>query len=354
MAKPRISFGMIVLNGEPFIRYNLGALYPFAHQIIVVEGAAPGATAIAGSDGHSTDGTLETLKAFKSTEDPEEKITILTAEDEGYEDGFWPGEKHEQSQAYARRATGDYLWQVDVDEFYMPEGMERIIEMLQTNPSITAVSFPMLTFWGSIHVTVDGWYLRRGASQYHRLFKWGPSHRYATHRPPTVVDGTGRDLRKLNWICAGDLEKERIYLYHYSLLFPRQVFDKCAYYQEAGWARRKEALRWMETGFLSLKRPYHVHNVYDFPSWLETYEDDTPPQVIALWRDVKGGRIQEEIRPMEDAKRLLSSFSYRLGRGMLRILDYVERPFHRWILALRRRLPGFLKRISGSSRASRP
>ena len=35
---PSITFGMIVLNGEPFVRYNLRALYPFAHQIIVVEG----------------------------------------------------------------------------------------------------------------------------------------------------------------------------------------------------------------------------------------------------------------------------------------------------------------------------
>jgi hypothetical protein len=39
---PRITFGMIVLNGEPFMRYNLQAIYPFAHQIIVVEGAVEG------------------------------------------------------------------------------------------------------------------------------------------------------------------------------------------------------------------------------------------------------------------------------------------------------------------------
>ncbi|MFC1960142.1 hypothetical protein ACFLYO_05490 [Chloroflexota bacterium] len=34
---PRISFGMIVLNGLPFVSYNLRALYPFAHRIIAVE-----------------------------------------------------------------------------------------------------------------------------------------------------------------------------------------------------------------------------------------------------------------------------------------------------------------------------
>ena len=52
-ALPRVSFGMIVLNGMPFVPYNLLALYPFAHQIIVVEGAAPGAAGIATPAGHS-------------------------------------------------------------------------------------------------------------------------------------------------------------------------------------------------------------------------------------------------------------------------------------------------------------
>ncbi len=35
---PKVTFGIIVLNGEPFTRYCLRSLYPFAHEIIVVEG----------------------------------------------------------------------------------------------------------------------------------------------------------------------------------------------------------------------------------------------------------------------------------------------------------------------------
>ena len=46
---PKITFGMIVLNGEPFIKYNLRALYPYAHQIIVVEGACPSSASVATS-----------------------------------------------------------------------------------------------------------------------------------------------------------------------------------------------------------------------------------------------------------------------------------------------------------------
>jgi hypothetical protein len=40
---PFITYGMIVLNGMPFLPYNLRTLYPFAGRIVVVEGAAPGA-----------------------------------------------------------------------------------------------------------------------------------------------------------------------------------------------------------------------------------------------------------------------------------------------------------------------
>src|SRR3546814_12516086 len=98
---------MIVLNGEPFLRYNLRSLYPYAHQIIVAECAAPCARNIATPQGHSRDGTLEVLRRFKQEEDPEDKVVIVTAEDEGHPDGFWPGEKDEQSRAYPKRATGN-------------------------------------------------------------------------------------------------------------------------------------------------------------------------------------------------------------------------------------------------------
>src|SRR4030095_3477444 len=94
---PKITFGIIVLNGEPFTRYCLRALYPFAHEIIVVEGANPSAAAYATPDGHSVDGTLEVLRHFKADEDPEDKLRLIVR------DGFW-SEKDEQSRAYAECA----------------------------------------------------------------------------------------------------------------------------------------------------------------------------------------------------------------------------------------------------------
>ena len=203
----RFTFGMIVLNGEPFIKYNLRSLYPFAHQIIVVEGANRNSTHCATADGHSIDDSIKILREFKELEDPEDKVVIVTAEDEGYPNGFWPGEKDEQSEAYCKRATGNWLWQIDVDEFYLESDMRRISKMLEEDSSISTISFPEMPFWGSFDYRVDGVFLRYRYSEVHRLFKWLPGYRYITHRPVTVVNDKGVDLRQTHWVRAGDLRK---------------------------------------------------------------------------------------------------------------------------------------------------
>lgn len=317
MTIPRVSFGIIVFNGEPFLRYNLRALYPYAHQILVVEGACKAASFVSTPDGHSIDSTLETLRQFQRDEDPEKKIQIIMR------DGFWT-EKDEQSQAYTSRATGDYLWQIDVDEFYKPDDMERLLQILERDPEITAVSFPQITFWGGFDYYCDGYILRRGHGIYHRLFKWGPNFRYVTHRPPTVNGSNGRDLRTLKWIQAENLEKRGIFLYHYSLLFPKQVREKCQYYQNVDWVDRSEAMEWFQDTYLELGHPYRVHNVYQHISWLERFRGNHPPQIERLKEDIWQKAVDVDLRPSADVELLLSSPLYRCGKQFLKWWDPVD------------------------------
>ena len=331
---PRITFGIIVLNGEPFLRYNLRALYPFAHEIIVVEGAAPAAKNIADADGHSRDSTLQTLRDFQAQEDPLGKLRVITRE------GFW-SEKDEMSQAYAAAATGNYLWQVDVDEFYQPADMAAICAMLAADSSISAVSFPTLTFWGAPRYRVDGWNHRRGAGEYHRLFKWGAGYEYAAHRPPTVLDAQGNDTRGKHWIRSAALVKRGIYLYHYSLLLPKQVREKCDYYSRADWAERADALRWADEAYFALRRPFHAHNVAEFPACLLRYHGEHPPQVVRMWRDISADDSAVEIRRSDDVEALLQSRRYQLGRALVMAAD---RPA-RWRRSAWMRLKRLLARI---------
>jgi len=355
--EPRFTFGMIVLNGEPFMRYALDALYPHAHEIIVVEGAAPAAAAVATPDGHSTDRTLAVLRNYQRERDPQGKLTVVTAEDQGHPNGFWPGEKHEQSAAFAERATGDYLWQVDVDEFYRPEDIEAVRAMLVQEPSITQVSFRQVTFWGAPAYCVDGIYLRRGAGIYHRLFKWQPGYRYVNHRPPTVVDASGRDLRAVHFVDGNMLAARGIILYHYSLLFPKQVIEKNRYYGAAGWAERPGAEAWTNSVYLKLERPYRVHNVDTFPSWLERFSGTHPPATMQMWQDVLAGRLGIACRPTEDIERLLRSPSYRAGRLLLKASTIAGTSraglmATRVISSARRRMRALRSRLRGPDGAS--
>lgn len=320
----RITFGMIVLNGEPFVKYNLHALYPFAHQIIVVEGSAPAAKSVATANGHSLDGTLETLCRFKAEEDIESKVIIVTAEDEGHPDGFW-AEKDEMSRAYAMRATGNYLWQIDVDEFYLPNDVQTVIDMLSGDPEIKTVSFPMHTFLGAPGYLVNGFFLEKFSV--HRIFAWGPGYQYTTHRPPTVIDDKFRYLRQLKWVTPRQMKSRGIYLFHYELLFPKQVIEKCRYYACVDWTSvLQQADDWANQCYLTITKPFRVHMMYGHLSWLERFKGEHPPQVQQMMASVASGYYHKvELRRIDDIEKLLSDHMYRLKCGILKLVVPIDK-----------------------------
>ena len=328
---PRISFGIIVLNGEPFTRYCLRALYPFAYEIIVVEGASRNAATMATPDGHSIDGTLGVLQAFKAEEDPHDRIQIVTR------DGFWT-EKDEQSQAYADRATGDYLWQVDIDEFYLEATLQHVSDLLIEQPEIAMVSFPVTTFWGGFNFTVDGFHEQEFTIRergWPRLFKWGKGYRYITHRPPTVVDAAGVDLRQKRWIDHREAASLGLQLMHYSLVFPLQVEAKVAYHGRINPSTLSRRQMWADN-FRTLANPFQPASdgsVKHDISWLERYDGRHPKAIEELRSDIASGAIHVEQRQTEDVNRLLQSFAYRL---IVRSLKRIAPPLIRSKIQIRR------------------
>jgi glycosyltransferase involved in cell wall biosynthesis len=320
MDTPKITFGMIVLNGEPYIKYAIRSLYEHAHEIIVVEGACPGASNVATNNGHSTDTTLETLHYLQINEDPFKKIHVVTAETEGHPSGFWPGEKLEQSQAYANRATGNYLWQIDSDEFYKEKDIKTVKNMLKKDSSITAVSFKQLQFWGGFDYLVNSWFLRRGAEEFHRLFKWGDGYEYIRHRSPTILDAKGADTKKQNWIRGKKMTQMNIHLYHYSFVFPKQVFEKASYYHYADWSNRTKSDWWVNNVYLKLEDPFSVFSIYDDVSWLERFKGSHPKQILEMIRDIENGNLLIKTRDTCDIEKLLSSPKYRAQVFFLKVV----------------------------------
>ncbi len=316
---PKITFGIIVLNGEPFTRYCLRSLYPYAYEIIVVEGGHIDTKSVTTPDGHSIDGTLETLYKFKKEEDPENKLTIITRE------GFWPkkdelgNDRTPQCRAYSERAKGDYLWQIDIDEFYKASDMQRIIGLLQNDNTITSISFKQKSFWGNIDYISDSIYLRRNVGGWHRIFKWNKSYKYLTHEPPTIIDENGTDMRSKHWIRGEKMARKGIFMYHYSLLFPWQVELKMKIYRDEKPEDLFEATQWADNNYFKLGNPYRVHNLYRFPSWLIRFRGEHPEQIRMMMKDINDGKIVVKLRQIDDVESIIDTASYKMGIIRIRI-----------------------------------
>ena len=114
---PLITFGIIVLNGEPFTRYCLRQLYPHAHQIVVVEGGSRKAASFA-RDGHSTDGTLEIIEELKFKDSQ-----LVSEPDSGLYDALNKGIK---------ATSGDVVGILHADDFYADdEVLSRVAEVFE-------------------------------------------------------------------------------------------------------------------------------------------------------------------------------------------------------------------------------
>lgn len=327
---PRLTFGLIVLNGEPFTRYWLRSVYPWAHQIVISEGATRFSAANVGPDGHSTDGTLDIIRAFQEKEDVEKKVILVTAEDEGHPNGFWPGEKIEMCQAFAKKATGDFLVTPGVDEFYRDEDYPVILETLKSGA--THVCFNMVDFWGSPEYTVDSFWTRLHLGEIDRIMSWGTGYHYVEHRPPTVIDNTGLNVSCRKRVSAGEMERLGVRLLHFSHLFPGQIVRKSRYYSAIGMYNLTVMDRWADECYLQLRRPFHVHNVYRHMSWLSRYKGMLPEQVRRMMDDIRTGKIQVEMRRTDDVERLLARPGYMLAGRMLKWWAcFIALPFGRWV-----------------------
>ncbi len=328
--RPRITFGIIVLNGEPFTRYCLRSLYPFAHEIIVVEGGHENALDVSTPDGHSTDATLETLCRFKGEEDPEDKVQIVVR------DGPWPqkdelgNSKTPQSRAYAERATGDYLWQVDIDEFYRPEEMRAVLDLLAARPRRHRRLVQRAPFLGRVSVRQRRLVLAPRAHHLSPPLQVGAG---LPLRHPPASDrcrrAASRDLRTLKWISGDEMARRGVRLYHYDHVFPLQVRNKALFYRRQAPRVCAEINEWAEAGYFELTRPYHVERHYWLPAWIERYEGPHPPEALHMMEDIRAGKLDVELRRTDDIERLLRSPRYRAGRTALKALDPADRAW-RW------------------------
>ena len=212
----KITFGMIVLNGDQVLEEALSSVYPYAHQILIAEGPV----SYWQQQGYTTsvDGTNEILDSFP---DPDNKITIVHSK---------YLEKDDQCNTYMNylKPDTDYIWNLDCDEVFNPEDIETIIKLLEAE-KYTSVGFKSLTFYGGFDNYLTGF---EENAEFMRIRKVYPGSYWKTHRPPTIAHKIDNPWPEKHLDCNYLAENYGVRMYHYSYVFPDQVFNKIKYYEE--------------------------------------------------------------------------------------------------------------------------
>ena len=207
---------MIVFEGDYVLKECLEQVYPFAHQILIAEGPVDywqrqGRTT-------STDRTNEILDNFP---DPENKIKITHGQ---------YSEKDDQCKAYMKFIDDDtdYLWNLDSDEVYKSKDLENIISFLEKYEP-TSVGVRSCSFYGGLDNYLTGFELNR--DNFLRIFKYQPGSTWLTHRPPTMKYNPDIPRKHVDSNTLYDMIGAQ--MYHYSYVFPDQVYKKVSYYKDS-------------------------------------------------------------------------------------------------------------------------
>jgi hypothetical protein len=233
----KITTGTIVFNGEKLtpkgmLEAQLKQLYYLADQIIIVEGATradnkthyfDGDATWCTENGHSTDNTVKIIKEFP---DPDKKIVLIEAA------GFWNG-KTQMCNEWSKIATGNYIWQIDVDEFYQKNDIDKMKKILEKyDPN--AVHFFANHFWGDFYNCIDEScpFTWGNNLPWQRIFKHKPGSKWERHEPPTYILPDGTDCNTKQVIPREETLKAGIKMYHYSYVTPEQISFKAKFYNQ--------------------------------------------------------------------------------------------------------------------------
>jgi len=214
----KISFGMIVFEGDYVLKECLEQVYPFAEQILVAEGPVSywqrqGRTT-------SLDDTNKILDEFP---DPDNKIKIVHGQ-------F--SEKDEQCKAYMEFINDDidYIWNLDSDEVYKTEDLEKMVKFLEEEQP-TSVGVRSCSFYGGFDDYLTGFELKR--DNFLRVFKYVKGATWLGHRPPAIQYPPDARITKKHVDSDTLYDQLGVQMYHYSYVFPDQVNLKVGYYRDS-------------------------------------------------------------------------------------------------------------------------
>lgn len=215
----KITYGIIVINGMPFIKHQLKLIYDHAYQIIICEGGDNIWNEINGYR-RSTDGTIEYIKSFN---DPQNKIKFIQKD--------WKN-KNEMCHEYSKHATGDIIWHIDVDEFVDPNHIPFIKKQF-INKRNQILSIPNFIMWGDTSTIVEASHNNKWVTNwfsFERIFRRCPG-KWIHHIPQRgYYDPQNQTVLPAPTVGPDIFKSEGIFIYHFSYILPNSVKAKIKYY----------------------------------------------------------------------------------------------------------------------------
>ena len=294
----KVSYAMNVLNGEPFIKFQLQSIYDYAHEIIIIEGAYK-KFSYATNGFRSKDNTVSIIENFP---DPQNKIKLIK-KDEFFED------RKEMCNEFMKYITGDILWQIDVDEFYDISTHKYIRQIFLNDDLLDQVSFKFYDYYKTFDWIINGY-----PEQYidvirvNRVFK---GMRWANQRPPTL-ELNNKIIIPRKKMSGVEMEKNNHYMHNLTMIFDSQVKDKFIYYNIKSSGIFSSNDRWYIDSWENYSKKFSVAGFKNCLTYLKKREHQLPTIIEDISSEIKKNLHKGfKFHSDEKIKKTVSTKNYR-------------------------------------------
>jgi hypothetical protein len=286
----KIHFFTIVLNGEPFVEHHLKefAKLTFDWHWHVIEGVADhqGDTAwgkangghipkVYGEDFLSSDGTKEYLNSIVG----HQQVTIYRKSN-----SFWNHKTEMVNAPIGNIKEPCLLFQVDVDELWTAEALERTRRMFIDDPARHSAYFYCYYFFGPRkYVTSEDSWGTRGV-YWMRCWRFQPGCSWKSHEPVCLVNAAGVDVGRIHPFPMEETRSNGITFQHFAYSTEKDVLFKEHYYGYRNATSKWKALQ-AKKGPIQVKR---------FLPWIDGWDC-----IVDDWDEAKNGKLLVDLPPID-------------------------------------------------------